>query len=155
MFHHDYLLHQRPPLTLSGDLFADADLLHAIADDHQYVLPLEPDIQVLAREPQNDESDHDDQQRDYGYQVTLSFRYFLIILFIMVFNIFICFYLVSFHGFTSVSVTRYMVFKETFNLMLGNFSDLQMGFGSDEFTEYDTFQGVLMFCIFIISTLIL
>ena len=42
-------------------------------------------------------------------------------------------------GFDSIQPTRYIVFKQTYNLLLGDFSDVLKGVGSDDFTEYDEF----------------
>lgn len=87
--------------------------------------------------------------------VISDIKYFLIMVIIMTINIFICLYIIICHGFTSISLTKYEVFKQTYSLLLGNYSDVHSGFGSDDFTEYESARGVTMFVIFVIASLLL
>ena len=60
---------------------------------------------------------------------------------IMLVNFFICFIVILTNGFPSIQgdYSKYMIFKQTYGILLGNFDDLQAGYGPDGFDEINSF----------------
>ena len=58
---------------------------------------------------------------------------------IMLINITTCFYVIMNYGFTDFKISKFLIFKKTFNLLLGNYHDIEMGYGDDDFADnYET-----------------
>jgi hypothetical protein len=56
----------------------------------------------------------------------------------MTLNFFIVFYIIMFNGFDGYHIERYMVFKYTYNLLIGNYNDIMQGYSYNEHFPFNT-----------------
>lgn len=88
-------------------------------------------------------------------EVVYEIRYFFVMIFLFVLNLFLCQYIILVNGFEGYEVLRYDVLKQTFGIMFGAFSEISQGFGDDSFPGYNSARGFWVWLVFLFSALLI